>query len=98
MGQITYYRFEHLEVIHLKNKPVTYSEHNHVSMYTVGLVIEGIVTLKCGEQLKAFSQNNFFVIRPYEIHALLLPESYNMLSFCIHKDLLKNMNSMIYTI
>ena len=88
MDQATYYRSAYLEAIHLKNKPITYTEHNHVSMYTIGLVIEGTITLKYGEQIKTFAQNNFFMIRPYEVHALLLPESYNMLSFCIHKDLI----------
>ena len=87
MDNATYYRSEYLEIIQLKNKPITYNEHNHVSMYTIGLVIEGIVTLKCDEQTIVFSPNSFFVIKPYQIHALLLPENYNMLSLCIHKDL-----------
>jgi len=87
MDNATYFRSEYLEIIQLKNKPITYNEHNHVSMYTIGLIIEGIVTLKCDEQTIIFSPNSFFVIKPYQIHALLLPENYNMLSLCIHKDL-----------
>jgi len=87
MDNVTYYRSEYLEIIQLKNRPITYNEHNHVSIYTIGLVIEGIVTLKCDEQTIVFSPNSFFVIKPYQIHALLLPENYNMLSLCIHKDL-----------
>ena len=87
MANATYYHSEYLEIIQLKNKPITYKEHNHVSVYTIGLVIEGIVTLKCDEQTTIFSPNSFFVIKPYQIHALLLPKNYNMLSLCIHKDL-----------
>lgn len=86
MDNITYYRSEYLEIIQLKNKPIMYSEHNHVSMYTIGLVIEGDVTLKCDGKSVAFSSNSFFVVEPYQIHALLLPESYYLLSLCIHKD------------
>lgn len=86
MDNTTYYRSEYLEIIQLKNKPIIYNEHNHVSVYTIGLVIEGVVTLKCNEQTIIFSPNSFFVIKPYQIHALLLPENYNMLSLCIHKD------------
>ena len=81
-----YYRSEHIEIIHLKNKPVIYSEHNHVSVYTIGLVMDGFVTLKSGEQNAVFSSNDFFVTQPFQMHALLLPEKYDMLSICIHKD------------
>jgi len=87
MNNTIYYRSEYLEIIHLKNKSITYNEHNHVSVYIIGLIIEGIVTLKCDEQIAFFSSDSFFVIRPYQIHGLLLPENYNMLSLCIHKDL-----------
>jgi len=87
MDNATYYRSEYLEMIQLKNKPITYNEHNHVSVYIIGLVIEGIVTLKCDEKTTVFSPDSFFVIKPYQIHALLLPENYSMLSLCIDKDL-----------
>lgn len=86
MDNTTYYRSEYFEIIQLKNKPIIYNEHNHVSVYIIGLVIEGVVTLKCNEQTIIFSPNSFFVIKPYQIHALLLQENYNMLSLCIHKD------------
>jgi len=45
METITYYHCEELEIIHIKDHPKTYGEHNHVSTYTVGLVMNGRVTL-----------------------------------------------------
>lgn len=94
MAKITYYRSEYLEVIHIKDKPITYSKHNHISVYTIGLVLSGRVTLKLDNEVKVFSQYSFFVINPYEIHELLLPESYNLLSLCIHVDLVTKYKSI----
>ncbi|WP_099469501.1 AraC family transcriptional regulator [Konateibacter massiliensis] len=93
MNHTIYYRSEYLEIIRLKNKFITYKEHNHVSVYIIGLIVEGSVTLKCDEQIAIFSPNSFFVIKPYQIHALLLPENYTMLSLCIHKDLVAKYES-----
>lgn len=88
MDNAVYYRSEQLEMIHLKNKPFTYSEHNHVSVYTVGLVLHGEITLKCNGHDSLYASHSFFVVAPYQVHALLLPDSYDMLSICIDKKLI----------
>ena len=86
MDKVTYYRSEQLEIIHLKNNPITYNEHNHVSVYTIGLILYGQITLKCNKKITVYTSNNFFVIPPYQVHALLLPGAYDMISICIHKN------------
>lgn len=88
MNNTIYYRTKYLEAIHLKDKPITYNEHNHVSTYTIGLIFTGGVTLRCDGQETLFSSDSFFIIRPYQVHTLILPKTYDMLSFCIHKDLI----------
>ena len=88
MGNVVYCRSEQLEIIHLRNKPFTYSEHNHVSVYTIGLVLHGEITLKCNEQHTLYPSYSFFVVAPFQVHALLLPNTYDMLSICINKNLL----------
>lgn len=88
MDNVAYYRSEQVEIIHLKNKPITYNEHNHVSVYTIGLVMYGQVTLKCNEQITAYPADSFFVIAPYQAHALLLPDIYDMMSICIDRNLI----------
>ena len=89
MDRVTYYRFEQLEIIHLKNNPLTYSEHNHVSVYTIGLVLDGEITLKCDKMNTVYPANSFFIVAPYQVHALLLSETYEMISICIHKNYIK---------
>jgi len=88
MDNVTYYRSEQLEIIHLKNKPITYSEHNHISVYTIGLVVYGQITLKCNEQFMAYPSNSFFVVAPYQVHELLLPDVYDMMSICVNENLI----------
>jgi len=83
-----YYHSEQLEIIHLKNKLFTYSEHNHISVYTVGLVVRGEITLKCNGHDSLYASRSFFVVAPYQVHALLLPDNYDMLSICINKKLI----------
>jgi len=88
MENASYYRSEQLEIIHLKNKPFTYSEHNHISVYTIGLVLHGEITLKTGRQYSAYTAPSFFIVAPYQTHALVLQSDYDMLSVCINKNLL----------
>ena len=73
MGKITYYRSEKLEIIHLQNKAFTYNEHNHVSVYTIGLVLKGEITLKCDGKDTPYPAHEFFITAPYRVHALVLP-------------------------
>ena len=89
MDRVTYYHFEQLEIIHLRNKPLSYNEHNHVSVYTIGLVLDGQITLKCDKKKLVCPANSFFVVAPYQVHALLLSDAYEMISICIHKDTIK---------
>jgi len=88
MDQAVYYRFGQLEIIHLHNKRFTYSEHNHVSVYTIGFVLNGEITLKCSGHNSCYTAHSYFVIMPYQVHALLLPDNYDMLSICINKKVI----------
>lgn len=88
MDKVTYYRSEQLEIIHLKNNPIIYNEHNHVSVYTIGLVLCGQITLKCNGKFTVYPSDSFFIVTPYQVHALLLSEVYDMISICVHKNLI----------
>lgn len=88
MKEVVYCRSEQLEIIHLRNRPFVYNEHSHVSVYIIGLVLHGKVTLKYNNQYTRYSSQGFFVVAPFQAHALLLPNDYDMLSICVNKDLL----------
>ncbi|SHI75149.1 helix-turn-helix domain-containing protein [Propionispora hippei] len=93
MGMAAYYRSQQLEIIHLKDWQITYHEHNHVSIYTIGFVLAGAVTLICEEQAVAVQPGHFFIIKPYQMHALLLPSVYNMIAVCLPKELMEQHNA-----
>ena len=90
MENAVYCSSEQLEIIHLKNKPFKYDEHNHVSVYTISIVLNGEITLKCGQKSSLYPAHSFFVIAPYQVHTLFLPETYDMLSICVNKNLIKD--------
>lgn len=92
MNNVTYYKSEYLEIIHQKNRPIVYPPHNHVSIYTIGLVIEGHVILRCNNEPAAFGANHFFIVKPYQMHALTLPENYEMISLCIQRKCIAEQN------
>lgn len=85
----TYQRFGQLEIIHLKNKALQYKEHNHVSVYTIGLVLHGKIDVTCNGVCTQYSSGGLFSFAPYQIHALLLPQSYDLFSVCIKRDLVE---------
>lgn len=87
MGDAVYCRSGRLEIVRLRNKPFSYGEHNHVSVYTIGLVLHGEIKLKCNGELAFYPPNSFFIVAPYQAHALLLPDKYDLLSICVNKNL-----------
>lgn len=93
MGKSAYYRSQQLEIIHLKDWQITYHEHNHVSIYTVGFILAGAVTLICEEQAVTVQPGQFFIIKPYQMHALLLPSVYNMIAVCLPRELVERHNA-----
>lgn len=90
MVKVTYYRSGQLEIVHLKNKRTTYAEHNHVSVYIIGFVLGGVVTLKLNGKLTSYLPGSFFIIPPYVTHELLLPDICDIVSICANKDLINS--------
>lgn len=88
MDNVTYYRSEQLEIVRLKNRPIIYGEHNHVSVYVIGFVLDGQITLRCSGQITNYPSGSFFIILPYQAHELLLPDIYDMVSVCVNKDMI----------
>ena len=90
METTTYYHCEELEIIHLKDHPKTYGEHNHVSTYTVGLVMNGRVTLIVDGKPTIYPAASYFIIPPFQVHALVLPEFSDLISLCVNRDQLRS--------
>lgn len=87
MSTAVYYRTEHAELIHLRGHTSPYPPHSHVSVYTVGVVLEGTLELRQGNEKRVVKSGEFFVISPYEVHSILPCGEVDMISVCIRRDL-----------
>lgn len=78
-----------IELIFCKNSTISYPLHNHVSVLTIGIILDDSVILKTNKETRAYKQNETFAIFLYEPHRwqffIIFSESiclYNYL-FCI---------------
>lgn len=90
--RVDYYKNEFgIEYVYCKDSRLSYLEHNHVSVYTIILMLSGEVLLKKQNIYYEFETSMCFIINPYEAHSISLKSSsYNMISICINKTLVDN--------
>lgn len=80
-----------IEYVHCNGSRLSYSEHNHVSVYTILLILSGELILNKQGIDYELKQYNYDIIKPYEIHSIAIKSSsYSMISVCINKTLVEN--------
>ena len=89
---VRYYKNEFgIEYVHCNGSSVSYSEHNHVSVYTIILLLSGQVILNKQGIDYELKPSSYYIIKPYETHSIAIKSSsYSMLSICINKTLIQN--------
>lgn len=75
-----------IELILCANSAISYPLHNHVSVFTIGLVLGGSIVLNTPQNARVYRKNQAFVIPPYTPHGITANESYSLISVCIHKN------------
>lgn len=75
-----------IELIFCKNSTISYPLHNHVSVLTIGIILDGSVVLTTNKETRIYKQNETFTIFPYEPHSILAHDSYSLLTLCIDKN------------
>lgn len=78
---------EGVEVVLCRNRRLSYPLHNHVSAFTAGLVLSGIVRLSAGGLAKELTEGQGFLIPPYTPHAIESSEPCSLLCVCIDKKI-----------
>lgn len=78
----------HLELIYCDNSTISYPLHNHISVFTAGIVLDGSILLNAGQTVHSYGKNQIFLIPPYMPHSIMASDTYSLLSLCIHKNLL----------
>ena len=76
-----------LELIYCRSSAITYPLHNHISVFTIGLVLDGVLTLTTDRAAHRYHPSQTFILPPYVPHSIASDDTYSLLSLCIHKDL-----------
>lgn len=86
---ISYFRVKtnYIEFIYSKDSDLSFSEHNHVLHYTIGLILDGTIHLERSAGILKCKKDSYFIIPPYEPHGIYANGGkYTMLSICLTKD------------
>lgn len=65
---------------------LSYPRHNHVSVFTLGVVLEGAPRVAIGGGERVFLPGEAFLIPPYVPHSIGAQASCTLLSLCVKKD------------
>lgn len=78
-----------IELIYCVNSTISYPLHNHISVLTIGIVLDGSVVLTTNRDTKIYEKNDTFAIPPYIPHSISAENNYTMLSLCIDKNVVR---------
>lgn len=73
------------ELVICNQSLLSYPIHNHVSVYMIGLIMDGVVEISAAHNSQLYKRGEIFVIPPYLPHKLCAVEEYSMLSLCMKK-------------
>ncbi|MCM1252955.1 MAG: AraC family transcriptional regulator [Clostridium sp.] len=75
-----------MEMILCNYSMISYPLHNHVSVFTIGLVLQGSISLTVGNHSFICGKDDFFTVPPYMPHGIKAQNPYSLLTICINKN------------
>ena len=75
-----------IELIFCGNSTISYPLHNHVSVLTIGIILDGSIVLTTNQETKTYGKNETIIIPPYMPHSISAHKNYTLLSLCIEKN------------
>lgn len=82
-----------IELIICKQSTLSYPLHNHVSVFTIGMILSGSIILTTNFGSRICSGNQTFAILPYMPHSIQARSCYTLINICINKRVFKSGNS-----
>ena len=76
-----------IELVFCENSTISYPTHNHISVLTIGIVLDGSILLTTDDKVSFYEKNQTFIICPYMPHSISSHSSYTLLSLCIDKNI-----------
>lgn len=90
MEERRYLRREGLEMVFCRESSVSYPLHNHVSVFTLGFVLDGTIELSTDQETGVYKKQDSFLILPYAPHSIKAKSCYTLLSLCAGKEWLRH--------
>ena len=86
MADVRYLPGDRAELIVCRESAISYPLHNHVSMVTMGVVLDGEIELTVGGVSRVCRENDGFLLLPYVPHSINAKSRYTLLSLCVDKN------------
>lgn len=87
MAELGYLDGNGVELVICRGSTISYPMHNHVSVFTLGFVLEGAIELATDRGAGIYREKDAFLIPPYVPHAISARSRYTLLSLCVSKEL-----------
>lgn len=82
-----------IEIVLSNLSKKSYALHNHVSVCTIGIILQGSIILTMSDEKRQYVKDETFAIPPYVPHGILTVEPYSMISICIDKTILQKLEA-----
>ena len=89
MCKSPYYIYDKIsktELVLYRDSLISYPLHNHSSIFSAGIILDGIMTLSKTKEYSIYKTNEIFIIPPYVPHALYSNGKCTLLTICINKN------------
>jgi len=93
MATLGYLRKNGVELIICKHSTISYPLHNHVSVYTLGFILDGTIELTTDKGTNLYQENDVFIIFPYTPHSINAKSCYTLLSLCVSIDTIADLET-----
>ena len=76
-----------IEVVSMENVATSYPPHTHTGHYVFGIVTDGCIAIKIGDEIRQCKEGEYFSIYPDVCHSIdPVSDTYSVISTCIPAD------------
>ena len=76
-----------IEVVSMENVATSYPSHTHTGHYVFGIVTDGCIAIKIGDEIRQCKEGEYFSIYPDVCHSIdPVSDTYSVISTCIPAD------------
>ena len=85
-----------IEVVSMENVATSYPSHTHTGHYVFGIVTDGSIAIKIGDEIRQCKAGEYFSICPDVCHSIEpISDTYSIISTCIPAD--NDIGSIIFS-